>query len=93
MSRWDGVVATSVNRLVAARPHSAASVEAPRPGHHREALRDLGKDHDPSEDINQLRDPVPGRQSTYQPRPRRLRNPDQLRRGERYHRAVGELEM
>jgi hypothetical protein len=27
MSRWDGVVATSVNRLVAARPHSAASVE------------------------------------------------------------------
>jgi hypothetical protein len=55
MSRWDGVVATSVNRLVAARPHSAANVEAPRPGHHREALRDLGKDHDPSEDINQLR--------------------------------------
>lgn len=31
MSRWDGetvVVATSVNRLVAVRPHSAANVEA-----------------------------------------------------------------
>lgn len=29
--------------------------------------------------------------SMYQPRPRRLRNPDQLRRRERYHRAVGEF--
>jgi hypothetical protein len=31
MSRWDGVVATSFIRLVAARPHSAANVEAPDP--------------------------------------------------------------
>jgi hypothetical protein len=27
----------------------------------------------------------------YQPRSRRLRNPDQLRRHERYHRAMGEF--
>jgi len=31
MSRWDGVVATSFIRLVAARPHSAANVEASDP--------------------------------------------------------------
>ena len=31
MSRWDGVVATSFIRLVAARPYSAANVEAPGP--------------------------------------------------------------
>jgi hypothetical protein len=31
MSRWDGVVATSFIRLVAARPHAAADVEASDP--------------------------------------------------------------
>jgi len=31
MSRWDGVVVTSFNRLVAVRPHPAAHVEAPGP--------------------------------------------------------------
>lgn len=34
---------------------------------------------------------MPGQQSMYQPRPRRLRNPDQLRRRGRYHRAMGEF--
>jgi len=36
---------------------------------------------------------MPGRQSTYQPRRRRLRNSGQLRRREHYHRAVGEFRM
>lgn len=36
-------------------------------------------------------DPKPGRQTMYHPRPCRLRNPDQLRRHERYHLAVGEF--
>ena len=31
MSRWDGVEATSFIRLVAARPYSAANVEASDP--------------------------------------------------------------
>lgn len=36
-------------------------------------------------------DPMLGQQSMYQPRPRGLRNPDQLRRRGRYHRAMGEF--
>jgi hypothetical protein len=59
--------------------------------HHHEALRDLGKDRDLSEDINQPRDPIHGQQSTYQPRSRPLCNLDQLRRRERYRRAGGKF--
>jgi hypothetical protein len=33
------------------------------------------------------------KKSIYQPRTRRLRNPDQLRRRERYHRAVDSSKM
>jgi hypothetical protein len=47
------VVVTSVNRLVAARPHSVAHWGT-RSGHHHEALGDLGKDHDPSDGINTI---------------------------------------
>lgn len=36
-------------------------------------------------------DPMLGQQSMHQPRPRGLRNPDQLRRRGRYHRAMGEF--
>jgi putative transposase len=45
------VVVTSFIRLAAVRPHPAAHVEAPDPGHDHEARDDLGKDHDPSEGI------------------------------------------
>ncbi|MCK1424973.1 MULTISPECIES: hypothetical protein [unclassified Bradyrhizobium] len=45
-------MATSVNRLVAVRPHSAANVEALDPGIIMRRAHDLGKDHDPSYDIN-----------------------------------------
>ena len=77
------VVVTSVNRLVTARPYSAPYVEAPI----RTALRDLGKDHDPSDDINAMAletagdvgsnycmacDRIASRRSS------RLRNPDQF---------------
>ena len=46
------VVVTSVNRLVTACPYSAPHVEAPDPDIIMRRFRDLGKDHDPSEDIN-----------------------------------------
>jgi len=82
MSRLDGVEATSFIRLVAARPYSAANVEAPGPDiiMRRYATSSTSPG-----------DPMPGRHSTYQPRSRRLRSPDQLRRRERYRRAVGKF--
>ncbi|MGY4329361.1 hypothetical protein ACVWWG_003778 [Bradyrhizobium sp. LB7.2] len=71
---------TSVNRLVAVGPHSAANVEAPDPD---TIMRrgDPGKDHDPSYDINPtpLKPPTtsianPARQSSRHPRSLRLRD-------------------
>lgn len=50
--RRDGVEATLFIRLVAARPYSAANVEAPDPD--IIMRRRATSDHDPSEDINQL---------------------------------------
>jgi len=54
------VVVTSVNRLVAVRPHSAANVEAPDPDIIMRRFRDLGKDHDPSDTSAGPVDPMPG---------------------------------
>lgn len=45
---------TSVNRLVTACPYSAPHVEAPDPDIIVRRFRDLGKDHDPSDDINAM---------------------------------------
>jgi hypothetical protein len=50
---------TSVNRLAAACPHSAEHDEASDPDIHYEALDDLGKDHDPSDDIKKELDTYP----------------------------------
>ena len=91
MSHWDGVVATSVNRLVAPRPHSAANVEAPDPDIIMRRCATSERTMTPAKTSTSPGDPIPSRLSTYQPRPRRLRNPDQLRRREHYHRAVGEF--
>jgi hypothetical protein len=82
-------VATSFNRLAADLPHSDGHVEAPGPD--IIMLGDLGKDHDPSDDIGVIA-LKPGSSNAWlavarQPRSPRLRNPDQLRRGERYRRA------
>jgi hypothetical protein len=46
------VVATSVNRLVAARPHSAAHVEAPDPDIIMRRCATSERDHDPSDGID-----------------------------------------
>ena len=92
MSRWDGVVATSFIRLVAARPHSAADVEAPDPDIIMRRCATSERTMTPAKTsagpIQCLAD-----KSWYQPRSRRLRNPGQLRRRERYHRAIGEFKM
>ena len=86
MSRWDGVEATSFIRLVAARPYSAANVEAPGPDIIMRRCATSERTVTPAK--TPTSDPMPGLRSTYQPRSRRLRNPDQLRPRERYRRAV-----
>ena len=90
MSRWDGVEATSFIRLVAARLYSAANVEAPGPDIIMRRCAISERTVTPAKTSTSPTDPMPGRQ-TYQPRSRRLRNPDQLRRRERYRRAVGKF--
>ncbi|MGX1017211.1 hypothetical protein AB7M69_011629 [Bradyrhizobium japonicum] len=60
MSRWDGVEATSFIRLVAARPYSAANVEASDPDIIMRRCATSERDRDPSEDINQ-----PGRSNAW----------------------------
>ena len=82
-------MATSVNRLVAARPYSAANVEAPDPDIIMRRYATSERTMTPAKTSTSPGDPMPGRHSTYQPRSRRLRNPDQLRRHERYRRAAG----
>jgi hypothetical protein len=91
MSRWDGVEATSFIRLVAARPYSAANVEAPGPDIIMRRCATSERTVTPAKTSTSPSDPMPGRQTTYQPRSRRLRSPDQLRRRERYRRAVGKF--
>jgi hypothetical protein len=91
MSRWDGVEATSFIRLVAAWLYSAADVEAPGPDIIMRRCATSERTMTPAKTSTSPGDPMPGRQSMYQPRPRRLRNPDQLRRRERYYRAVGQF--
>ena len=78
---------TSFNRLVAARPHSAAHVEAPDPDIIMRRSGDLGKDHDPSDGINAPALRIRAKDEINNPRSPRLRN-HQLRRGDRYRRAV-----
>ncbi|MFK4484948.1 hypothetical protein ABIA45_000026 [Bradyrhizobium sp. USDA 336] len=89
MSRWDGVEVTSFIRLVAVRPYSAANVEAPNPDIIVRRCATSERTMTPAKASTSPGDPMLGRQSTYQPRSRRLRNPDQRRRRERYRRAVG----
>jgi len=91
MSRWDGVEATSFIRLVAARPYSAANVEASDPDIIMRRCATSERTVTPVKTSTSPGDPMPGRQSTHQPRSRRLRNPDQLRQRERYRRAVGKF--
>jgi hypothetical protein len=80
-------VVTSVNRLVTARPYSAPHVEAPDPDIIVRRFRDLGKDHDPSDGISRSGRSNARLTIVCEPRPPRLRIPDQLRRGKRYRRA------
>ncbi|EIG61100.1 hypothetical protein Bra1253DRAFT_05878 [Bradyrhizobium sp. WSM1253] len=86
MSRWDRVVATSVNQVVAARPHSAANVEAPDPDIIIRRCATSERTMIPAKTLTSPGDPM-----HVSAGPRRLRNPDQLRRREHYHRAVGEF--
>ena len=88
MARWDGVEATSFIRLVAARPYSAANVEAPGPDIIMRRCATSERTVTPAKTSTSPSDSMPGQQTTYQPRSRRLRNPDQLRPRERYRRAV-----
>ena len=76
------VVVTSVNRLVAARPHSVEHVEAPDPDIIMRRPNDLGKDHGPSDGINAIAFRLSVAQTN------RAR-PDQLQRGERYRLGAG----
>ncbi|MET4484058.1 hypothetical protein ABIB66_008629 [Bradyrhizobium sp. F1.13.3] len=76
MSRWAGVVATSFSRLVAARPHSAANVEAPDPDIIMRRCATSERTMIAAKTSTSPGDPMPGRQSTYQPRPRGLRSQD-----------------
>lgn len=91
MSRWDGVVATSFNSAAGGLTVLSCRPRGVRPGQHHQALRELGNDHDPGEDINQpVRSnawPVEHVSAAPAPSP----NPDQLRRRGRYHRAMGEF--
>ena len=90
MSRWDGVEATSFIRLVAARPYSAANVEAPDPDiimrRYATSERTMTPVRTSISSVIQRLGQCPS-----QPRSRRLRNPDQLRQRERYRRAVGKF--
>lgn len=92
MSRWDGVEATSFIRLAAARPYSAANVEAPGPDIIMRRCATSERTVTPAKTSTSPRDLLPGRQTTYQPRSYRLRNPDQLGPRERYRCATGEKE-
>jgi hypothetical protein len=91
MSRWDGVEATSFIRLVTARPYSAANVEAPGPDIIMRRRATSERTVTPAKTSTSPSDLMPSRQTTYQTRSRRLRNPDRLRRRERYRRAVGKF--
>ena len=82
------VVVTSVNRRVAARPHSAGHVEAPDPDI---IMRRCATSERTMTPATASRSTI-GRSDHLGPRSRRLRNPDQLRPRERYRRAVGEFE-
>lgn len=84
MSRWDGVEATSFIRLVAAWPYSDANVEAPGPDIIMRRCATSERTVTPAKTSTSPTDLMPDRQTTYQPRSHRLRNPDQLRRRERY---------
>ncbi len=66
---------TSFIRLVAARPYSAADVEASAPDIIMRRLATSERTMTPAKASASPRDLIPGWQSIYQPRPRRLRNP------------------
>ncbi|WP_409334562.1 transposase [Bradyrhizobium jicamae] len=85
------VVATSVNRLVAICPHSAANVEAPDPDI---IMRRSRPRKGPSPQLRHLptTSTIQSREASRHPRSLRLRNPDQLRRSNRHRRASGEKE-
>lgn len=86
---------TSVNRLVAARPHAAAHVEAPDPDIIMRRFATSERTLTPGDGINAIalriyriaNDTPPGWLSICRPRSPRLRNLNPLRRAERYRLA------
>ena len=93
MSRWDGVVVTSVIRLVAARPYSAVDVEAPDPDIIMRRCATSERTMTPAKTSTSPGDPMPWPakhvSAALAPSPQ----PDQLRRREHYYRAVESSEM
>jgi hypothetical protein len=96
MSRWDGGCGDLVYSAVAVRPHSAARVEAPGPDiiirRMATSERTMTPATTPARSRCNRQVHLNARLAiACQPRSPRPRNPDQLRRGERYRHAGGEL--